>query len=253
MNTLVPLANAGVINDGTRRTKLVILGSSTAAEYADDEEQRGWGQMLGSHVNTNKLEIENYAIPGASAADFLGKDYKLSDYTKNYEKAINALGSGDYLMIYLMSNDASRYGLDLYLANIQEMIDAAVNAKATPILVSHHPRCYYISETIPRFVVGGEGSDNYIAWVREMERLAKANAIPFINLYEMAVDSYDTGNVEKGSSTKNSNEATDGSIRDTYYVSSDHTHLTREGARKAASFIAKGMAQLNCGIEDFVK
>ena len=266
MTELIPVVEHEVV-DMDNLTDLVLIGDSIVADYhanGKTDDNFGWGEKLGNYLNTNKIQIKNYAIGGATTADFLGIGNINSTEERHaaYNDAISQLDEGDYLMISLTTNDSDlEYNITSgghieedymvtgsFVANLWKMISDVKAKGATPILVTTNPRCHYIGDPINRFSVG----DGYLAWVKDMERIAKQNDIPIINLYEMAVDNYDKGlasETEKyGSTTYYFNPEVRAD-----YVSVDLTHPNENGANIAASLIAKGMAQLTCGIENFLK
>lgn len=174
------------VSDSTSFT-IHVIGDSTVCNYKDSAyPQTGWGQVLGYFFDGSRVKINNVAIGGRSSKKFIN-DGRLRDLEPSIQK-------GDYVFVQFGHNDRDYSKEDRYtpIADfpkyMQQYIDVAVKHGATPVLVS--PMNMNGSRNI-----FSTGANNYDAR-GEMEKLAKSNKIPFVDLN---MKSYDTYNKTYGS------------------------------------------------------
>ena len=174
------------VSDSTSFT-IHVIGDSTVCNYKDSAyPQTGWGQVLGYFFDASRVKINNVAIGGRSSKKFIN-DGRLRDLEPSIQK-------GDYVFVQFGHNDRDYNKEDRYTPiedfpkYMQQYIDAAVKHGATPVLVS--PMNMNGSRNI-----FSTGANNYDAR-GEMEKLAKSNKIPFVDLN---MKSYDTYNKTYGS------------------------------------------------------
>lgn len=174
------------VSDSTSFT-IHVIGDSTVCNYKDSAyPQTGWGQVLGYFFDASRVKINNVAIGGRSSKKFIN-DGRLKDLEPSIQK-------GDYVFVQFGHNDRDYNKEDRYTPiedfpkYMQQYIDAAVKHGATPVLVS--PMNMNGSRNI-----FSTGANNYDAR-GEMEKLAKSNKIPFVDLN---MKSYDTYNKTYGS------------------------------------------------------
>lgn len=174
------------VSDSTSFT-IHVIGDSTVCNYKDSAyPQTGWGQVLGYFFDASRVKINNVAIGGRSSKKFIN-DGRLKDLEPSIQK-------GDYVFVQFGHNDRDYSKEDRYTPiedfpkYMQQYIDAAVKHGATPVLVS--PMNMNGSRNI-----FSTGANNYDAR-GEMEKLAKSNKIPFVDLN---MKSYDTYNKTYGS------------------------------------------------------
>ncbi len=80
----------------TDKTKIYIMGDSTAVAYGDDNTIGGWGEYLVNYFNNN-VEIINKAEGGRSARSYLNQGRLREVYEQ--------VGAGDYVFIQFGTND----------------------------------------------------------------------------------------------------------------------------------------------------
>ncbi|MDO4301203.1 MAG: pectinesterase family protein [Clostridia bacterium] len=82
--------------DSTHKTKLYLMGDSTAVSYGDDNTIGGWGEYLVNYFNDD-VEIINKAEGGRSARSYLNQG--------RLKEVYNEVGPGDYVFIQFGTND----------------------------------------------------------------------------------------------------------------------------------------------------
>lgn len=268
MDNITPLTTDYSVNEEPRK-KLVLFGGSLVAGGNTDggdgySTSVGWGQMLPEFINTNKLDVVNCAVSGASLADFLGTSDREGTAARNkiYTDAIASLNEGDYVMIAISNNDrdllttgASIDDTDIsggsLVSHLRKMVSDVQGENAIPVLVTAPPRLEYNS-IFHRLTIEGTMQRMML----DMERVAKKENIEIIDLYQMTADSFDTGNTTEaitiGEGEKAVTFVADKDIFDTYFAGYDYTHPNKEGARLMASFVAQGLKLID-GIKDLLK
>lgn len=180
---LVAAVFTGVaVSDSTSFT-IHVIGDSTVCNYKDSAyPQTGWGQVLGYFFDGSRVKINNVAIGGRSSKKFIN-DGRLKELEPSIQK-------GDYVFVQFGHNDRDYTKEDRYTPiedfpkYMQQYIDAAVKHGATPVLVS--PMNMNGSRNI-----FSTGANNYDAR-GEMEKLAKSNQIPFVDLNMKSYNMYNT-------------------------------------------------------------
>lgn len=84
------------ITDNGHKTKLYLMGDSTAVSYGDDNTIGGWGEYLVNYFD-NSVEIINKAESGRSARSYLNQG--------RLKEVLNEVGTGDYVFIQFGTND----------------------------------------------------------------------------------------------------------------------------------------------------
>ena len=105
MNKLRLLLLAGLLA-GPVFADLYLAGDSTMCNYADRQyPQQGWGQALYKYMK-NPESLHNWAIGGRSA-----KSYKAEG---RWQKIVDALKPGDFVIIAFGHNDANKRKVERY-------------------------------------------------------------------------------------------------------------------------------------------
>ncbi len=122
---------------------LRLMGDSTMADkdLSYENPERGWGQRLKSHVDTNVI-VANYAQNGRSTKSV--QTLGIWDNVKRYLKA------GEYLFIQFGHNDSkesdtTRYAAPFgaYQENIRSFVDYALSVGARPVLFTPVSRRWF--------------------------------------------------------------------------------------------------------------
>lgn len=94
MDSISVIANT--ITDNSHKTKLYLMGDSTAVAYGDDNTIGGWGEYLVNYFD-DEVEILNKAEGGRSARSYLNQG--------RLNEVLNEVSEGDYVFIQFGTND----------------------------------------------------------------------------------------------------------------------------------------------------
>jgi len=219
------------------RPALFVAGDSTASNSAD----LGWGSHLGKYFDPNKIAVVNRARGGRSSRTFMTEGL--------WDQVLDAMKSGDYVLIQFGHNDAGRIN-DRYRARgslrglgdeteeinnrqtgryevvhtygryMREMIAEAQAKGATPIVLSLTVRNEWPGGRVER------GSGPYSKWAEE---IAAAAGVTFIPLTEIIADQYELL----------------GPVRVKELFPKDHTHTSADGANLNAALVVAGIKALD--------
>jgi len=226
-----------LINDA-RLPGIFLVGDSTVRNGSGDgsDGQWGWGDFLGEHIDHKKFNIVNRAVGGFSSRTFVTGGH--------WNKALNMMRPGDFLVIQFGHNDATAINDDTrargtipgtgeeveYIDNIltgkpetvhsygwylRKMIGDALARGITPIVCSPVPRMIW-DESGRRIV---RPTDSYPQWA---EQVARVSGSTFIDLQRIVADNYDQLGPEK--------------VKPMF--ADEHTHTSRAGARFTARLVA---------------
>lgn len=117
------------VSTGTETKPTIwIYGDSTVCNYYNkpDDYAKGWGQLLGNHVDTNTYDIRNMSINGMTAVLLDGHDsFEVAEYYgKSSDILILSMGISDYVSTQI---DGSQY--------MSAMTSLVQRAKATGMKV----------------------------------------------------------------------------------------------------------------------
>ena len=217
---------------------LFIAGDSTAAR-GRGEAQQGWGVPFADYFDLTKVNVANRARGGRSSRTFINEGL--------WDQLLADLKAGDTVLIQFGHNDGgpinerpargSIPGLGEETQEIESITTnkpetvrtfgwymrkmiADVKAKgASPIVLSLTLRNRWADGKIER------GSGRYSRWSYE---IAKAAAVPFIDLTNLMADKFDPLGEEK--------------VKALY--PQDHTHFNAEGADLHAAMVVAGLKGL---------
>jgi rhamnogalacturonan acetylesterase len=243
----VAIALLGLLEIQQHKPVLYIIGDSTVRNT--NSPQCGWGQMIHEQLDTSKISISNQAMAGRSTRTFVKE--------KRWEKVINSLKKGDYLLIQFGHNegskpDTSKAGyrgvlrgtgedslqltwpdgsieiVHSYGWYLRKFVREAKAKGAIPVICSMIPRNqwdYTIrGDTTSKRLVKRAGND-FGKWAKEV---AVAEGVGFIDLNAITADKYDFLGPDKVKK----------------YFPGDHTHTNEEGARVNAASVAEGIRLL---------
>lgn len=221
-----------------RKPVLYIIGDSTVRNT--NRPQCGWGEMISEFLDTTQLKVSNQAMAGRSTRTFIKE--------KRWEKVINAIQPGDYLIMQFGHNEGSKpdtskagyrgvlrgTGNDSVSLNwgdtltevvhsygwyLRKFVREAKAKGATPVICSMIPRNQWADGKVKR------ADKDFGKWAEE---IAKEEGVFFINLNGITADKYDTMGPDK--------------VKE--YFPGDHTHTNEEGARVNAASVAEGIRLL---------
>jgi lysophospholipase L1-like esterase len=203
---------------GAKKTKIFIAGDSTAQTYDTTKTvMRGWGQLLPSFF-TDGVEVVNYAIGGRSTKSFRDED--------RWDKIINQISKGDWIIIQFAHNDTStgperHTSPEDFRENLIRFINETHAKKANPLL---------LTPLVMRTFQEGNLVDNrlktYPSIIREV---AQTYNVPIIDINVKTRDLILLLGDEKSKDL---------------YVLGDDTHTCETGAREVVRFISEGIKNL---------
>lgn len=223
-----------------------IAADSIAARHGKSGEQPlyGWGELIGSYF-TNDVTVKNNAISGSSTKSFATSG--------NYSNIMKGLSEGDYFLISFGHND-ERCALTLYAdpfgaSNVRgsykwnlkhNYIDPALEAGATPVLISPVVRRYFWEGEF----VNPQLHSAYATAMKELvaEYADHGITIPYIDLHEKMSALYEELGEE---GTKELHGLNSGNY--------DNTHLSKEGATYACEYITESMREQELSIAQYLK
>lgn len=177
---------------------LYLVGDSTVRNGRGDgvNGQWGWGDYLGTHVDTAKLNVVNRAVGGTGARTFITIGH--------WQNTLGLVRAGDVVMIQFGHNDNGERGaLRGTGSATEERTDAQTKAQetvqtfgaylrryvreirargATPILCTLVPRNIWRDDRIAR------SADSHADWTRTV---AAEERVPLIDLHERIAARYD--------------------------------------------------------------
>ena len=245
---------------GVKREKgkpvVFITGDSTVKNTDSDEDGMwGWGSQAGTIFDTDRITVVNAAKAGRSCRSYLREG--------RWEKVINDVQPGDFVLIQFGHNDAGkeldggkarndimgtadsshvyRVRTDSEVRNetvytfgwyLRKMIDDVREKGAMPILVSLTPRNEWSMENGAWRVE--RRNDSFGKWYRDVVR---QTAVEFVDLHNITADFLDGIGKEETAS----------------YYKNDHTHTSKKGALLNAQSIAKGLRMYDSELSKYLK
>lgn len=225
----------------SRKPTLFLIGDSTVknGKGKGDGGLWGWGNFLPGHFDTTRIAIRNHALGGTSSRTFLALGL--------WDKVVNQLQPGDYVMMQFGHNDSSPVNDTLRARGTirgagpeSEEIDNMITKKhevvytygwylrkfindarakgATPVVLSPVPRNSWKEGKANR------NDEDYGLWARQV---AEQEKVLFIPLNTLIADRYE----KEG----------EAAVRARYFNTRDHTHTIEAGARVNAEAVVEGL------------
>jgi rhamnogalacturonan acetylesterase len=228
---------------------LFIVGDSTV--HNPQKTERGWGDVIGTFFDTNKIRVENHALGGRSSRTFITQGW--------WNKVLDAAQPGDFVIIQMGHNDGgplddtnrargSIRGLGedtkdifnpitkqpetvhTYGWYMRKYISDARTHGMTPIICSPVPH-------VPKTEVQAGDIENW-DYVRFAGQVATNENVLFVNLNQIVIRHY------AGLAPQE--------IKAKYFTSADNTHSSPAGAELNAESVVAGLSTLNCPLKDFL-
>lgn len=222
----------------TTKPTLFLVGDSTVKNGTRG--QKGWGEMMESRFNTNRIRIANHAIGGRSSRTFFTEE--------RWSKVAAELRPGDFVIMQFGHNDGgapddkqrprgSLRGtgpetrkivhpqtgktevIHTYGWYLRQFVSETKARGATPIVCSLVPRNIWKAGKVER------ASGSFAGWAAEVARSEHAS---FLDLNNLIADQYQELGEEK--------------TRALFF--GDHTHTSPEGARFNAAVVVAGLKAL---------
>ncbi|MES2649033.1 MAG: rhamnogalacturonan acetylesterase [Bacteroidota bacterium] len=222
-----------------QKPTLYIIGDSTVknGDGSGKNGQMGWGSLIDAFFDTARLSIENHAIGGRSTRTFISDG--------RWDKIMNTLKKGDYVIMQFGHNDASPLddtarargtikgigndSIEIYnpIRKQKEIVYsygcylrrfvAGTKAKgATAIVCSPIPRNNFKNGKIER--------TEYATWAKQVAEETGTFFIPLQNMIATQYEQMDT-------------------VRVNAFFPADHTHTNKAGALLNAQKVTDGIKQ----------
>jgi len=242
--TLIPLSITVILllaafNLIQQTTTVYIIGDSTAAnKLAKAYPETGWGMELQSFFK-NDVIVDNRALNGRSTKSFKAE--------KQWQPVLEKLAPGDYVFIEFGHNDEKidKPGIgtspEEFKTNLVNYVNETRSKKAIPILLTPISR---------RSFTNGVLADTHGDYPKVTRKVADSLKVPLIDMLVK------TENLLKRlgdlPSIKLFNYVDSGDVN--YPVGKkDNTHLSPEGAKKFAGFVAEGIKEQKLGLAKKLK
>lgn len=216
---------------------LFLIGDSTV--HNNTKGQVGWGDLIASLFDTNRIKVENHALGGRSSRTYFTEglwdkvraqlrpgDFVLMQFGHNDGGGLNhpvgrasLKGAGDELQA--IRKDGKEEMVHTYGWYLRQYIQGAKEKGATPVVLSLVPRNIWKGEKV------GRASNDYGKWAREAAQFSGAF---FVDLNEIVARRYEAEGRAK--------------VQEFYFDPADHTHTKAAGARVNAECVAEGLRGL---------
>lgn len=244
-----------------------MIGDSTMANkpLKDENQERGWGQMLPMMLQ-GKIRVDNHAVNGRSSRSFINEG--------RWDKVIEKMGKGDYLIIEFGHNDekpGEKRHTDpgsTFDDNLRMFAQKALEKGATPILMNSIVRRNFPASVTekaedrddnPPTAVGPtknkeEGDilvDTHRAYLISPRTVAAELGTPFVDLNAL------THSLVQSLGREKSKELFMWIPANTYKFCPDgkidNTHLNIYGGKVVAAIAAKAIAETVPEFKQYVK
>lgn len=228
---------------------LIVTGDSTIQNNdSDPDGMWGWGSVLDTVFDTEKITLVNAGKAGRSARTFLDEG--------RWDKVYNSIQPGDYVVIQFGHNDmgpvnqppyraelagTSEESHNYYMPNyrrwqvvysygwyLRKFIGDVREKGGIPILLNITPRNEWPEGKMER------RNDSYTKWCLEV---VEQTGVDFIDMHNITADFFDSIGPE---ATKE-------------YYKNDHTHTSRKGAERNAKSFAEGLKKAGHPLAEYLK
>lgn len=206
-----------------------LAGDSTVSNYPDTTQQRGWGQELAALFN-EKVTIDNKAVGGASVATFKNG---------NWNKIIEVLKAGDYVLIQFGANDsgtvAGRHVEPAAFGAMYTKMADEVKAKgANPIFVT--PSAFY------QWKDGKQDNARLAPYAAAIIAAGKDANVPVVDLNARGVEFLNSIGPEAAFKLYMPSGTT-----------VDKAHFLKPGSTKMASLVADELRRIHSPLAEYLK
>jgi lysophospholipase L1-like esterase len=246
-----PANLSGFLVDANRSFPILfIVGDSTV--HNPQKTERGWGDVVGRYFDTNRIRVENHALPGRSSRTFQTQGW--------WDKVLSAARPGDFVLIQMGHNDGSSLDdtnrargtlrglgdetrqiynpimhrpemVHTYGWYMRKYITDARAAGMEPIICTPIPHC-------PRRTVHPGDAEDW-DYVRFAAAVARNEHAPLIDLNRIILSHYAGMTPQE--------------IKEKYFTPADNTHTSLAGAELNAQSLIAGLSALtNCPLRNFL-
>ena len=229
---------------------LFMVGDSTV--HNPQKTERGWGDVVGKYFDTNRIRVENHALPGRSSRTFQTQGW--------WDQVLVAARPGDFVLIQMGHNDGSSLDdtnrargtlrglgdetreiynpimhqpevVHTYGWYLRKYISDARTRGMLPIICTPIPHC-------PRKTVTAGDTEDW-DYVRFAAAVAQKEHAPLVDLNRMILSHY------AGMTPKE--------IKEEYFTPADNTHTSLAGAELNAQSVIEGLRTLtNCPLQNYL-
>ena len=230
-----------ILQAAGEKPTVFIIGDSTVKNGRGDGAGglRGWGEKIHLFLDTTRLTIRNHALGGTSSRTFITRGL--------WDQVLEQLKPGDFVLMQFGHNDGGAINdtlrargtirgtgeetveIDNLLTQkhervhsygwyLRRMIREAKAKGAIPVVVTPIPRNDWEDGKVKRTPV------SYPQWAMEVARDEKVKCIDLNRLMSEKMDTFG-----------------EQQVTGRFFLSSDHTHTTEEGAVMSASLLIRGM------------
>jgi lysophospholipase L1-like esterase len=221
------------------RPTVFLIGDSTVNNSGRG--QRGWGNAIATHFDTNRIAVVNRARGGRSSRTYFTEglwsnvqaelkpgDFVLMQFGHNDGAALtdprnraSVKGIGDESQTVTNQTTGVVEEVHSYGWYLRQYVAGAKAKGATPIVLSPIPRNSWANGVVRR------ASKDYGKWAAE---IAQAEGVPFVDLNEIVARRYEQTGQEK--------------VATEFFGATDHTHTTAAGAELNARCVVEGIREL---------
>lgn len=188
---------------------------------------------IGELFTDGSVTVANRAVGGQSTENFIDGG--------RLQAVLTSGKRGDFVLVSFGHNDdGQNISLEDYKANLKTFSQLIKKNGMTPVFITSIPRISMTAEDSAAWSAGGYDSDDLYTYATAMKKAAAASGDVCLDLYTAFC------NELQG---KTYSEAR------TYYVSKeiDGTHLSPDGAKKAAQLIAELLGQSDSSLKELLK
>lgn len=222
----------------SEKPTLYVIGDSTVRNT--NRPQCGWADKIADFFDTTHLKVSNQAMAGRSTRTFVKE--------KRWDKVMNTLKKGDYVIMQFGHNEGSRPDTNragyrgvlkgigeetveltwpdstkemvhTYGWYLRKFVKDIQSKGAIPIIASMIPRNQFVDGKVKR------AGNDYGKWAKEV---AISEGAIFIDLNAITADKYDVLGPDK--------------VKELF--SGDHTHTNEAGATINAASLAEGIRSI---------
>ncbi len=243
--SLTVIASFSFIAVKKRKPVFYIIGDSTVrnGDGSGKNGQWGWGSFIAENFDTTKIGVQNHAVGGRSSRTFITEG--------RWEKILQTLSKGDYVIMQFGHNDASplddtarargvirgigedsteiwnpirkmKEVVHTYGWYMRKYVRETKAKGATPIICSLIPRNNWKDGKV------GRSDDSWALWAKQV---AEQEGAYFIPLNTLVSDEYDKLGMVK--------------VRPLFH--GDNTHTSMEGAKLNAAMVVAALQKIKPG------
>lgn len=218
-----------------------LAGDSTMApKLAERRPETGWGEHLQKYFDSTRVRIDNHARNGRSTRSFIEEG--------SWQRLIDRVDAGDYVLIQFGHNDAARDRVDRYTSpddyrrNLSRFITEVRARRATPVLLTPVMR--------RRFDEHGRFYDAHGEYPDIVRRVAADSQVHLIDMHQWS------GTVLREYGPERSKalflHLRPGEHPNYPQGLADNTHFSPTGAAIMADLAIAGIRELRPGLADHV-